>query len=542
MQNTLLESWKSFLCHLANTSAILLTCLSLASSGYAENEVHLSNEFSVTHNDVTGPGSASSSLTEGFSYLNVLGIYGSGNIRQYDYSFNFGGKATDDIRNDAKTFSLTNLQGRISDKINTINMGDTFESFSQYSLSTAVKGASYRFYNEMTNTPEITLVSGLVYPRWDNVWRDYETRTIERKAFGGRIKYNFTSDFNAGFSVVGSEDDNRINTTDALYDSRIYSLDMEYRPIPGLTLRAESAVNETKVSEQEGADYTKDHGYAYKAEAIGDGGPSRVSLEYEKVSPDFQTLLGSATPDREKAKAKWRYKYSKNVSINTGFLWFRDNLEDHKAFTTHNYKPQAGITVKKLFNRKYSVVAMSYKLDRKYGDDTSTTDHITNFNYRDRFGIFDSDTNLGYTIYSTKTGIRDSREYTYNTIVSSRHTLDKFILKPSLYLGGWTSSDELADTKDMIYEYSLGLGLDIPDMKITSDFKVGWNRLEKDAIGSDDSLKTFASMSVYYRPAFLAKLNQGMLFLRANLNDFTYTTESKNFRETSITTGLNIQF
>ncbi len=163
-------------------------------------------------------------------------------------------------------------------------------------------------------------------------------------------------------------------------------------------------------------------------------------------------------------------------------------------------------------------------------------------NYRDRFGIFDSETNLGYTVYDTKTAVRDSTEYTYNTTVSSRHTVDKLILKPSLYLGGWTASDELADTKDMIYEYSIGLGLDVPDMKITSNFKVGLNKLEKDAPGTDDSRKAFANMSVYYRPAVLAKLNQGMLYLRANINDFSYTTGSRDFRETSITSGLNIQF
>jgi hypothetical protein len=538
----MLENRKPYFCHYLKTTLLILICLFLASEVYAENEFHLSNEFSVTYNDVTGPGNASSSLTEGVRYLNVLGMNGNGKIRGFDYNFNIGAKATDDSRNDPMTISLTNLQGRISNKIHTMNIGDTFESFSQYSLSTALKGASYRFYDEKLNTPEITLVYGLAYPRWDNVWREHETRTIERQAYGGRIKYNFSSEFNVGLNIVGSEDDKRINATDTLYNNSIYSFDLEYRPIPGLTIRSESAFNETKISDGEGDDYDEEHGYAYKVEAVGDGGPSRVSIEYEKVSPDFQTLLGSATPDREKVKAKWRYKYNKNISINTGFLWFRNNLDGQRAFTTHNYKPEAGITVKKLFNRQYSAADFSYKYDRKYGDGTSTTDHITNFNYRDRFGIFDSETNLGYTVYDTETNVRDSREYTYNTTVSSRHTVDKLILKPTLYLGGWTASDELADTKDTIYEYSLGLGIDIPHMKITSNFKAGLNRLDKEAPGTNDSRKAFGNMSIYYRPAVLAKLNQGMLFLRANINDFAYTTGSRDFRETSVTSGLNIQF
>ena len=528
--------------YLGKTSAIILVCLCLTSTLHAENDLHISNEFSLTHNNVSGPGRASSSLTEGFRYLDVLGISGNGQIKGFDYTFNFGGKSTDDNRNDVKRFSLTNLQGRITDKINTVNVGDTFESFSQYSLGTSLKGGSYRFYDEGKNTPDFTIVSGLAYPRWDNVWRDRETKTIERQAAGTRVKYNFTPEFFAGVNLVGSDDDKRVRSTDALYNNLIYSLDMEYRPIPGLTLRTESAFNDTRLSAQEGDDYKTNHGYAHKIEAIGDGGPSRANLEYERIAPDFQTLLGSATPDREKAKAKWRYKYSKTLSITTGLLWYRNNLEHQRAFTTNNYKPEAGVTIKKLFDRQYSVADISYKFDRKYGGTTSASNHITNFNYRDRFGIFDSDTNLGYTLYNTKTSVIDSKEYTYNTMISSRHTLDTLIFKPSLYLGGWTASDELADTKDMIYEYSLGLGLDIPDRKITSDFRVGMNKLEKEATGTDDSLKTFANVSIYYRPDFLAKLNQGMLFLRASINDFNYTTGSRDFRETSITSGCNIQF
>ncbi len=61
-----------------------------------------------------------------------------------DYNFNLGAKGTDDKRNDIQPFSLTNMQGRFTNKVHTLTIGDTFESFSQYALNTAVKGASYR--------------------------------------------------------------------------------------------------------------------------------------------------------------------------------------------------------------------------------------------------------------------------------------------------------------------------------------------------------------------------------------------------------------
>jgi len=83
--------------------AVILICLCLTSTLYAD-DLNISNEFSLTHNHISGPGQASSSLTEGLRYLNVLGITGAGQIKGFDYNFNFGGKSTDDNRNDVKGF------------------------------------------------------------------------------------------------------------------------------------------------------------------------------------------------------------------------------------------------------------------------------------------------------------------------------------------------------------------------------------------------------------------------------------------------------
>ncbi len=516
-------------------------CMLPASPAYAAREFHFSNEFAITYNDVTGPGQASSSLSEGAHFLNVLGLNGSGDLEQFTYTYLLGLKLTDDRRNDPKNISLTNLQARLTNKIHTFTAGDTFEAFSQYSLSTALKGVSYKYFNEAKNTPEVTLVYGYAYPRWDSLWRDSTTRMIQRRALGARIKYNITPELAAGASIVRSDDSKRINDADPLYENTVLEFDMEYKPIPGLTLRGEAAFNDTDLEPSRNAAHSKPDGNAFKLEAIGDGAPSRVTLEFERVSPDFVTLLGSATPDREKFKARWKYKAGKTVTITTGFLWYRNNLDDQLAFTTQHYKPEIGVTVKRLFGRQYASADLAYKFNRKYGGDTSTSDHIMTLNYRDRFGIFDSDTNLGYTIYDTKTGIRDSREFIFNTSLNSRHTVGKVIIKPSVYLGAWKAEDELKDVTDRIYEYSLGIGIDVPEMKITSNFKIGQNRLEKEETGTNDSQKTFANLSVYYRPKALAGLNQGMLFLRCLINDFKYSTGSMNFRENSITAGLNIQ-
>lgn len=521
---------RRFLLSVLLLAGFAVTC---AGTAAAETELHMSNEFAATYNDVHGPGSASSSLSEGLRYLDVLNVYGSGTSGSVEYLFKAGGKATDDPRNDVRHFTLTNLNGRITNKIHTLTLGDTFESFSQYGLASAVKGGSYRYADPSWNSPEVTLVYGMAYPRWGNFWGE---DAVERQVIGGRIKQGIADGLWAGFSGVKTIDHVRLGGS-PLYDNSNWTADFEYRPIPGLTLNGEASFSNTDESQAGGIDLDY-NGNAVKFLAVGDGDPSRVTLEYERISPTFLTLAGSATPDREKVKAKWRYKYAKDTTLNFGFLWYRDNLDGQKAFATNHYKPEAGITVSKLWGRQYSSSSLTYKLDNSHSRMNDTWDHFVNLNYRDRFGVFDSDTNLGYTHFDTKSARRGG-EFTYNTSLNTRYTAGRFIFKPSLYLGGWSARDELANNNDQIYEYSLGLGAEVPDIKLTANLKGGQNRLVKDA--GTDSTKTFASLNVFYRPKFLERLNQGMLFLKASVNDFGFSTSGRDFRESSVSAGINVQ-
>lgn len=501
---------------------------------YGESELHLSGEFSTASGDVTGKGSGSSSTVEGVHYLNILGLNLNGKREKFDYGLNLGLKITDNRREDIKTFSLTNFQIRFTDTGNTLVLGDVFETFSQYSLGCGIKGISYRYYEEGGSLPEIKLLYGFVSPRWDSLWNADGTRIIKRSVFGGNLKHNFSGDLTTGISLVRLRDRGRINPQDELYESTVYSIDLEYRPLPGFQITSELAFNETDLSPGRDAGKISFHGSAYKLEISGNADPSKVTLEYEKVSPDFQALLGSATSDREKFKAKWRYKYSKKALINTGFLFYRDNLEGQKNTTTKVYKPEFGITVKNLFKREYSILDIIYRYERKKSVKTASDRNI-NLNFKDRFGDIDTDINFGYT----KSGQRDSKEYSFNTSFGWRKTYNKFILKPSLYLGVQSYEDEITDRGDRATEYSFGLGVDIPERKITSNLKIGKNRLKKDV--GDDLDKMFLNLSFYWKPDFIRGFQNRTLFLRAYFNDFDSTDNSNDFKETNIVLGLNFE-
>lgn len=527
------------------TFILFVTCLLTLNTSFSLAEVHVSNDFSYTYNKITGLGKSHSSLTEGYRYLNILGVNGNGKFGDFDYYFNLGIQFTNDRRTDPQTFLLTNMRAGMSNGIHSFNMGDTFQAFSQYGLSTSLKGGSYTFSKEDSGLPEFTLIYGYATPRWDNFdgFGKSHINTINREVAGGKISYSILEDLDMGFSIVNSDDSGRVNPTDELYDIISYTFDWEYNPIPGLTIIGESSFADTSLSPSSTTADTSMDGYAHKLTATGNGGPSRVTLEYERIAPDYRTVVGSATSDREKAKIRWRYKLNKRNTITSGFLWYRNNLNNTMAVRRDHYKPEISILTKRVFGRRYASTDISYKLDITKQDNASTsrTDHIVNLNYRDRFGKLDSDSNIGFISYNYKSSPQQKNlEYTYNTSLSSRFHREKYILKPSLNLGGWTSREELTSVTDRTYEYSLGTGLDIPAWKITSNIKIGQNKLEKE--NSSDSLKGFARLNIYYRPGVLSNLRYGMIFLRAYINDYNYDIANNEFRETSITAGLNIQF
>jgi hypothetical protein len=483
---------------------LIMVFAAIASVGQAMENIRITNDLTLGYNSISGDGKDQSSLSKGYRYLNILGINGNGKLSNgYEYQYLGGFKFTDDIRNDIKNISLTNLQARFSNNINAYTAGDVLEYYSQYTLNSALKGLSYRYTDANSKLQNVGLIYGMAYPRWDSVAGVEEVKTIRRHAMGGTIRHMFNTEWTAGFTAVGAFDQTgtRVVDTDPAYTNGVYAVDAEYNPFPGLIVNSELALSAATIKVKDTADDSRS-GNAFKIGAVGTGGPSRVTAEIERVAPKFVTLLGAATPDREKFKTQWRYNYTKDITTAVGEL--------------------------------------TYKLFNQTTGDIKTNDHILNANYRDRFSEFDTDTNLGYTMYSTEENIRDSSEITFNTMIGTQYTMNDMTLRPNISLGVWNMNDDLVSKSNSIMEYALGSALEIPAKNLVAHARVGMNQLKND-ISTEDSDKFFFSGDAYYRPEFLASM-RGTMFVKVFLNSYSYTTTANDFRETGFLTGLSTQF
>ena len=451
--------------------------------------------------------------------------------------------------NDLKKASITNLNFKVKSKDHLLNAGDTLQEISQYTLNTGLKGLSYNFAREGSSLPEISLVYGIAYPRWDNVFGvGYGTNyALERKVWGAKIRKEVVENLQVALNATGTLDRNQLTPADQAYGhTYVYSTDLEYKPIPGLTIISETAFSRTFNALAAEANPINSSGYAQRIQATGDKDPSKVVLEYERVSPLFLTLVGSASPDREKVKATWAYKATDKVTTNMTLLWFHDNLEGQKtAGTTYYFLPDIGVTVTELLGRKTAALSLGYKID--YNERMNAMvkhDNIFTANYKDKFYFIDSDTNFAYNAF--KAGADSpgrTNEITANTLLGSTFTVQLFEISPVAQLGVFNSKNELAGTEDRTYETSAGVGINIPTMKITSNFKGGKNRMLKEV--GDSSSKSFATASINWKPEALAKsaqLEELMIYVKYSYNGMSFTTSGKSFREDSSTIGLNFQF
>jgi len=496
---------------------------------------NLKNDFYLQHNNISGNSASSSTLSEGSLYYDVFSLSARGNIDDFKYNLNLGIRLTNDKKKDIEKISLSNLAGKIRNKNHTLSLGDYMSSFSKYSMNSALKGVSYTYDNKVD---KVNLIYGSAYARWDSFWKN-ETKTTNRDVMGLRYSRKLSNYLILSTDLVKTEDGNDELISIPLYSTMLYTVNSTYKPIKGLKIYGEYSFSQNTTNSSNVI--TKNEGSAIFLQATANKNPSRVRLEYEIVSPKYKTVTGSATADREKAKATWRYKYTKTATINSAILWFRNNLDGEKSFTTNTYRPSVGVTLKHLMDRHYGVLDLNYKLNIIDTPVNKTFDMIYNLNYKDKFGMFHSNTNLNYNIYDTSNDVRSQQEFKFNTTLNSRHSLSGFILKPSLVLGTWNMNDNLSNNgNNEYYQAAAGLGLDIPKKKITSTLRVGKNRSTRDVGANLDKL--FGSFDLYWKVGKVEQFKNVLVYFKSYINDYDYTVVAKNYRETSVTLGSKMSF
>lgn len=495
-----------------------------------------SSELEMIYNDLSGPGSANAIYEEGAQYNGNFTLTDRQEMDEYDFSFNLKMRTEEDMYSQDQALFLSRLKAsfRNRESGSQFNIGDTFEFFDQYVLNSSLKGLSYRHKN--SNDQTTTFVYGYDYPRWNNIY-DGDYPAVTRRSLG--INYeNNVNDLNWGVSLLNVDDEEKVDSADILYTSNVIGVNWEHMPLAGLTIKGNSAYSDT--------DDTQDINYsgtAHQINIFSNAKEGRAEINYERVSPDFKTLLGSANNDLEKVKASLLYRHSNRIDYNFAHTFFHDNLDNQKEATTYNYKPEIGVSFKRIFNRRYARTNLKYNFNLEKSDAKRVEDNIIALNYRDRLQAVNLNFNVNYGEEEAEIGsdINKENNINYNLSLGTRKRMQGYILRPTLKFGYFNSEDENENTNDSNFEKSLGLRLDIPQKRFYSNLEFGERDSQRDS--GEDNNKLFANLSFYYTPQLFDKYNQGRIYLRYRYNDLSYSdSEENDLRENSITAGVNLSF
>lgn len=505
-----------------------------------EKKFKITSEYTFTNNKVSGPGQAASSLSRGSHFTDVLNFDWNNTKDGNGLSLTFGLNITDDSTVDPKRLNLTNFALNYASPTHNATLGDVAASFSPYSMSGSVKGLSYRYQDAEQRGPELSLVYGSQYARWDNFWdNDPNTQSTPRMVRAARVKQQLADGLTVGVNYAQTHDRWRLTDSTTMYNTRVWSSDWVYKPTPFWTHSGEIARSALGQADP-GAGYAKYSGSAVRFSSVMEKGQARFETEYEKVTPYFLTQAGSAIVDKEKLKTSWQDRLGLGSTYHVIAYWDRNNLAGQLSASDQNINYEAGVTFRQAFGRENGIFDISLTRNREH--DTATTnrmDKTLNFNYKDNFNGIDADATLGYT-RTDNAGAASQYSWTHNLTLSGNLVRGKTTIVPTLTIAHNKQAYSDFSSRVMTREYSLGFTVNYADGD-TLTFAGGWKNADYYSL-TDNSNNWFASLNWTFKPAFLKALGATSMYIKVGINDYSYTTYSRNYRENSIATGVRCEF
>lgn len=298
------------------------------------SKLTINNGFLLYDNRVTGSAQSSSFLTPGKHTQESLALLFTAKPSTIAWEASLEGRFTDDERIDKKHLSVlkTYLKGDTEQGGGVV--GDFYASFSDYTLGKSLKGG--QMTRKFATGTQLTALAGIDKANWDDLWNHNRGETVDRQVYGVRAQQTFLTDGTVGANFVASKDQRaRYDETDLAIDQRVASVDWVLPRYHKLSLSGESAYafsqndqpgTDPDTNEPNSAHSTK-KGWAHKVHALYSVGRFKSTDDFERVSPDYQTTVGSASPDLISAKTANTWTISgpwKWVVLN--YTYFHNNL------------------------------------------------------------------------------------------------------------------------------------------------------------------------------------------------------------------------
>lgn len=514
-------------------------------SGLPEKSIDVTLRSMFEDYRISGPGRASSFLESGSHWLHDIELTARQPVgSSLKTEFNAVVRYTDTKRHDPSVWSLQRLQFIARDEVNHLTLGDYYATLSQYSLNQAIKGLGYQ--RNFGETTYLRFIAGTMAPRWDHIFGEPHNETIKRDVVGLRAQ-NAGDNYRVGLNLVSASDhDNAgVRTTEDTFRQVLPAFDWEYRTAGGIRLSGEHAQASTRRLEASGVRHNM-NGTANRINADGSLGNLRWRARSERVSSDFYTMGGGAAVDRLRYYLRGDYRLNKTWSVFLADDWYRNNLDDQLAATTHTHIPEAGVTARGLFDRRNLTLTTSLRHRRVKTDTPQYNRHISDrlyFSLSDRFAEVSIRGEIEALLNKRKdttNGHTENDDFLYRFAIDSRHMFaeGRYDLRPYLTLEHQIVEDPLTGKSAVTDGALLDVRLIAPD-NLTYALNFEHRNTNNTVPGADDNKLLRYGVSVSARPALL---NGGTLRAEAGKAHYDFSTNSKDYRERYVRVMIDIPF
>ncbi len=337
------------------------------------SNINVDVDTKVYHNDIQG-NSSQSLLTPGTSYEENLSFYSKESYGD-DYSFEWMAnlRSTDDPIVDRRNWHLLKAYAKIAKKdIYSIEFGDIYSAFSQYSLSSALEGVQGIYnYDYSSDDSKTHFIKATIVAARAN--RAVAANNYERQVFGTRLENSFNKYLSYGFNVVRNYDnpgtiseDQSISSNLSPDDNWVYSFDFNLKDIT--FWQVERLAWDTELAQSWFDDNIKEDAYDSKKDwAFRSGWRATVfkkldfNFGYERVNPNFHTNTGSAAVDQELFRSGLTYRFAQWLRIKMGFVDMHNNLKKLLTTTQKSKIPTASVFFNPIPKWKDLSVDLSYR-------------------------------------------------------------------------------------------------------------------------------------------------------------------------------------
>ncbi|MDP2431440.1 MAG: hypothetical protein Q8O33_05365 [Pseudomonadota bacterium] len=373
-------------------SPLSLALLSLGLGGLTmlpanAEELSVNTRSDVLFQSVTGAGKASSFYDTGTHLMHETDVRWGTQIMdgKWNSLLNTTLRATDSRQFDPENLSIQKLEWKLSDANTQINFGDYFANLSPYSMTKGIKGAAFQrnFENDQNY---VRAAYGSFDGQWAYLLRSPAQEPMDR--YGGGVRIQKAGEkARVGFNLAHVEDsEGDPRRTDPAFSQMLGAVDWEYRE-SALVVSGEHAFADTDEMRLGVATQSR-NGNAHKISARAALKNLNLDGQAERVSSNFLTLGGGATPDRLRYYLKGDYKLTREWRLFATWDDYEDNVDNQLARTTETSSLELGVKKSRAFGRRHMNVSTSWRQKNTDASDGSRDDQSDRIKFKisDRVG------------------------------------------------------------------------------------------------------------------------------------------------------------